>query len=280
MFKLIRLSPAILVLSFGIAGCGSRSISTSSEPYIRADIAECYANFYSKGVINAAAGAAAVTKAKSLDPKNGYTDYLAASLAAQNKDFETAKSELKKGNAADHVMLYMATPAPDGSSDTLNRIRQLGFSVSPSKDAGKTDLSYAFEMGRMGKRIADSTPLTSLAVMTGASVMRRALQANLEYFRATKDATRLKTADSQLKEFLKWNESLSRDLAETVKDMNKEAGKVAGLTEEELVDYAAGKPLKDQSKQTKADAERVRIYEEEIAALKRLVLAMPDMPKL
>ncbi len=280
MLKLIRLSAASIAITLGLSSCAPRVATTSSEPYIRADIAECYADFYSKGLRDTKAGEAAISKAKLLDPKNGYTDYLSASLAAQNGDTKAANGELKKGNSADHVMLYMATPAPDGSSDTLNRIRQLGYSVSSTKDGKAIDPEYVYEVGKMAKRVAEATPLTSLAVMTGASVRRRALQANVDFWRAKKDSSKLSSASSALAEFVKWNESLSKDLAETVKDMNKEAGRVAGLTEEELADYAAGKQLKDQSKQQKADAERIKIYEAEITTLKRLVAAMPDMPKL
>lgn len=256
-----------------MGGCGSRGESA----YVNEGIAGAYQEFYDKGTSDAAGALAALERAEKGDPANAYTQYLKASFYAQKGDLGAALEAMEKGHGMEKAVHYVATPPPGDPMQTLMRIRQLGFSTEKAGDLGERAPEYFEAVKEVGVRVANSEPLTTLGVINGVGVIRRTLQSEIAYWEEKEDADRASGSKTKAEELAAWQEEFTAKLADSLVNLMTEAGKEAGLTEDELADYAAGKDLKDKGKQKKADAARVKFYEREISVLREMLGTMPKV---
>lgn len=240
-------------------------------------IAGHYDTFYSEAPTDPDAAKEALRKARVLDQENAYTLYLMASLAAQEGDFATAFENLEQGNALTKTIVYVSAPPPADPMQSLTRFRQLGFASERAVDSIADPSSYFSALRTAGARVAKAEPIASLAVLNGVGVVRKAYQAEISYWKEASNQAKSQDLQRQLDEFQKWNESMTDGLAATLVDLMREAGKEAGLTEQELADYANRKPLRDKAKQRTADEARGRLYDREVEALRRALESMPEV---
>lgn len=267
----IILFSTLCVALFALGGC------KSDPDHIDTNLAKAYTDFYELGASDPEKALEALDRAERADPDNAYTQYLKASLPAQKGDLEKALALVEKGNMMEKSVIYCSVPPPGDDMSTLTRARQLGFSTEKADKLGSKAEEYFLAVKRAGEKIAQSEPLTSLGVMNGIGIIRRTLGSEVSYWTKKKDEKRAKAAQEEADTFRTWQDGFTKTLSSNLVNMMEGAGKAAGLTSEELALYAAGKPLKDQSKQDKADKERLRLYDKELEALRTELKTMPKV---
>ncbi len=256
-----------------LVGCGA----SQDASYINEPIAEAYQEFYDLGASDPAGAMAALERAEKADPANAYTQFLKASAMAQKDDLEGALSVMEEAVAMPKVVHYVKVPPPGDEMQSLMRIRQLGFSTEKADKLGERAPDYFSAVKAVGAKVANSEPLTSLGVINGVGVIRRTLSSEVAYWEGRKDEAKAEEARARAEIFAEWQDAFTKSLSENLLNFMKEAGKAAGLSEQELMDYAGGKELADKGKQKRADEARQKIYEQEIESLRRSLKSMPKV---
>ncbi len=271
--RLILCSAALAALLFSVSGCQKGGESAAINP----GIAEQYNLFASLSASQPAQALAALDKAENADPENAYTYYLRACLEAQTGDYDSAFGTLVKSNKLQKVVHYVSEAPPGDPMQSLSKVRQLAFTLGKAEGLGADFSAYSREIRIAGARIAGMEPLSSLGVLNGTGLVRRAYQEEIAVLTRKNDKAKAAELQKKLDEFKKWSDVLLADLAEEVKDLTREAGKAAGLTDAELADYAMGKNLDDKGKQKKADEAKLKMYDAEIALLREKLKTMPNV---
>lgn len=253
-----------------LSGCQTGPV----EPYLNATIAGHYQDFYTNGPTDPDAAMKALDAAEQADRKNAYTLYLRAAAQASAKKYGQALQTMQAAHALPEVTHYVATPPPDDDMATLARIRQLGYSTRDATSLGQDAEAYCRNVRMVGARVANAQPVTSLGALAGIAVIRNSYENHLKL---KLDSTNAKALRAEQTAFTAWSETFNDGLKSTVKNMMEEAGKAAGLSESELVQYAKGERLADSEKQRKADEARVKLYDAEVAEITRLLKAMPKV---
>ncbi len=254
-------------------GCGGGA----GAPYVNQGIADDYQAFYDQGPTQPKAAMEALDRAQRSDPENAYTLYLKASAHAQAGDLQKALDLLKQGNQLQKTLIYVTAPPPEDAMPTLSRVRQLGFTSSRAGDLGDKAQEYLRAVRHMGRRVALAEPVSSLGVLNGAGIVRKTYESEIEYWTKAKDLAKADAVKEALATFVAWYKDLSRNLADTLKDLIREAAKEAGLTEKEMELYSRGGDLGDAGKQQRADAARRKMYEAEVAVLRSELAKMPPV---
>lgn len=252
-------------------GCGTKHATVNPR------IASFYQDFYDAGPSDPAAARRAVDQAIAADPDNAYGYYLRASLEASASRFEEALRWVREGNSKPKTVIYVSAPPPEDPMRSVARIRQLGFTAERAVDLGDRQPEYAAALRTMGARVAKAEPVASLSVLNGAGVVRAAYRAEIAFWEDRKDAARAKRLSEGLSRFVLWYDEMQGALAATLRNLIRDAGVKAGMTEEEIALYAAGKDIGNRSKQAKANQAKEAMYEEEVATLRRLLESMPDV---
>jgi HD-GYP domain-containing protein (c-di-GMP phosphodiesterase class II) len=263
-----------LVIGLGLVlvGCGPKPPAE-----VRPDIAAAYDEFYDVGGGDTGAAKIALAKARKADAENAYTDYLESWIAFRTKDYAGGLELLRTGNKREKCLIYVTEPPPADNIKSLGRIRQVGFETDNFKDFFEIAEDVFVEVRHMGKRVANAEPVNSLSVLNGTGVIRKSYQSEIAYWTEKKSEKDVQRVQTKLDEFTKWYDKFQKDLAEHVGDLMREAGEAAGMTDEELADYAQGKPIQDQGKIAKADAKRIELYEAEVRALRESLKGMPKL---
>lgn len=258
----------IFVIFISLAGC----TKGGDAAFVNEGIAQKYAEFYTLGPSNPDAALNALREAQRSDPENAYSILLEASHSAQQGEFSAALDLMLKASAMPKSVHYVASLPPDDPMQTLNRVRQLGFTAKRLKGLGGREVEYFRAVRKSGEQVAKSEPVTSLGVICGSSMIRSAWQAEIAFVKGADKAA----AVESLKRFEAWSDSLTNALSEANKDIVREAGAAASLTEAELADFSRGVPLKDSGKQKRADEARLKLYEAEIGVLRKALESLPN----
>lgn len=261
----------LVLAALASSGCG-----TSGDSTVNKKIASDYQTFYDSGPSDKDTASSAIDRAIAADPENGYSYYLKASLVAAT-DAGAALELIEKGNNSPQSIIYVSAPPPEDTMQSLARIRQLGFTVERSEKLGQQLPDYALALRKMGERVAKSEPIASLAVLNGSGVIRTSYKAEIAFWQEAKDEERAKALQEEADAFSAWYEQMSKGLAEQMKDLVREAGKEAGMTEDEIALYGAGKDVGDTGKMAKANRAKEAMYKEEIETLRRFLSEMPSM---
>jgi len=258
------------VVAVTIVGCGS------SDPTVNPGIANYYQAFYDAGPNDPAAARRATDAAIAADPDNAYGYYLRASLEA-SISYDAALKWVEDGNRRTKTVIYVSAPPPEDSMQSVARIRQLGFTAARASDLGVRQPSYAAALRTMGARVAKAEPTASLAVLNGAGVVRAAYKAEIAYWNSRKDIARAKRLGEGQARFDRWYDEMQDGLTATVRDLIRDAGRQAGMSEDQVVLYAAGKDVGDQAKQAKANQAKEAMYRQEIQTLRKFLNQMPEV---
>ncbi|MDX2065167.1 MAG: hypothetical protein SFX74_05440 [Fimbriimonadaceae bacterium] len=253
-----------------LAGCQSGT----AEPYLNATIAGHYQDFYTNGPTDPDAAMRALDAAEQADRKNAYTLYLRATAEAGAKKYAEALQTMQAAHALPNVTHYVATPPPDDDMATLGRIRQLGYTTRDAKALGDDAAMYCRNVRKVGARVAKAQPITSLGALAGIAVIRNSYENELKLKLSPEAEQSLKAERAK---FDAWTTTFNDGLKSTLKNMMQEAGKAAGLTDAELVQYAKGERLANAEKQRKADEARAKLYDAEVAEITRLLETMPEI---
>lgn len=267
---------ALLLLAAGsglLSGC---SPAKGDAAFLNKKIAASYSQFYSLGPSQPDAAEGALKQALEGDPANAYTVYLQASHQARQGNLDQALALMKQAEKMPKTIHYVASLPPDDPMQTLNRIRQFGFLARGLQEPPGEGTEFYDSVRVMGERVAAAEPVTSLGVICGSSVIRAALVSKAARLEKEKRAKEAGTAREELKRFEAWSNQLTEQLSAANKDIVREAGKAAGLTDEEMADFSRGVPLKDSGKQQKADEARLKLYDAEIAVLRKALAELPS----
>jgi tetratricopeptide (TPR) repeat protein len=267
---------ALMLLAAGsglLAGC---SPAKGDAAFLNKEIAGSYSQFYASGPSQPDVARDALKKALEGDPANAYTVYLQASHQAKQGNLDQALALMKQAEQMPKTVHYVASLPPDDPMQTLNRIRQFGFMARGMEDPPGEGTEFYDSLRVMGEKVASAEPVTSLGVICGSSVIRTALGSKAARLDKEKKAKEAVQAREDLKRFETWSDSLTEQLSAANKDIVREAGTAAGLTEAEMADFSRGVPLKDSSKQQKADEARLKLYDAEIAVLREALAKLPS----
>lgn len=256
-----------------LGGCSS---AKGDAAFLNEGIAASYAEFYAKGPSQPVQAEKALEKAIAADSGNAYSVYLKASHKAKQGDLEEALALMKTAEQMPKMVHYVASLPPDDPMQTLNRIRQFGFQSRSLDKLPGEGMEFYDSLKTMGERVAAAEPVTSLGVICGSSVIRTSLSTKAARLAKEKKADEAAKVLAELKRFEDWSDALTKNLSEANRDIIREAGQAAGLTESELADFARGIPLKDSGKQKKADSTRLKLYDAEVAVLRSALKNLPD----
>jgi hypothetical protein len=263
--------PSLIALVCVLLGCGG-----SPDPTIRPDIARLYEEFYELSPIAPSRARAKLEAALAADPENAYTHYLIASTLA-GEDLGKTLEWVVQGNAQPHTIVYVSVAPPEDPMQTLFRIRQLGMTAQKAKALSDEQPTYFSALRSMGERVAKSLPTTALSVINGAGVIRVAFEAEQEYWESLGDPEKAQEVATYHRQFAAWNRAMQEALKNAASDLVREAGGAAGMNEEELALYAAGKDIGDTGKQARANEAKERLYKAEVETLERWLTRMPKV---
>jgi hypothetical protein len=259
MKRFPALSALLLIL---LVGCQSEPLPA----YLNPSISEAYTRAYSLSASQPSQALAALQEAEKLDPDNGYTLYLRASLQVAANDVPGAVASLRAGNEKAKVIHYVATPPPGDAMSSLSRIRQLGYAKS------QLTPEYVDEALMAGRRLIAAEPVTSLGVLAAASVMRNLYEVRI----GMANKSNSEAARKEAARFRSWQDDLTAALKEVNVNLIDEAAREAGLTAEEAAAASRGIAPQDPAKAESFEKARKRLYDREVQTLKDAIKKLPS----
>ena len=273
MDKRIALAVAGIALvagAFIVRGFVSPSQGSESDSYEQPELAAHYQAFMKAAPVDVATAKSALDSAEKEDPTNGYTDYLRASLFIKENDLASATSNVVKGNEKDNTIHYVEEgPAHEGMF-TLNQMRRLSAYSGDIEDADPEQAEAYFQAVQdAGYRVAQMTPVTSLTLATGVSMIKNVQSGAIAYYQ-DRDETKLAEWKTWEAKFAEWDATFKDQMAEATGDVIREAIADLDLTEDEIMQVVYNQPLADKSKQKVVDERFEEILKREQEVLLEL----------
>lgn len=262
----------------------ARGLLAPSEPkrsgeHVDSTLAAHYEDFLDAAPLDPAQAMNSLEKAKRIDPDNGYTDYLAASLAIKNDDLAKATEAVQAGNSKSKVIHYIAGGPDHEGMSTLNQMRRLsGYAKTlGSAEEGEAE-AFFLAVEDAGYRVAGMIPMTTLTVAAGVSMIKNVHSGAISYYEANEKTEKLKVWSEWAASFDEWSSGYTKAMAEANNDIIRDVAKELNLSDDEVKDIVHNVPLKDSAKQAQVDQLFEEMVEKEKAVLKDIVDGMPRRP--
>lgn len=252
-------------------GCGPQS-----PAYINPAVTDAYDEANRSYRMDPPAAERALRRADELVKDNAYNHVLWAAFHAHQGNLDVALEHLERAlNSARNIHFVREEP-PQAEMNTLTMTRAIADVAEPLRAWDRAQAERYLETGRqVGLKMAETEPQTSLGVVAAIALVRRMDSLAREYFEAVEDEAALARVQARAERFEAWAEDFREALREELDDVILEAGRRAGLNDEELRRMAAGYELEDKAKQRKVEEAFGNMYEAEKKALATLVGKMP-----